>query len=154
MPSYLIGTPPAKELASQARKLEGKCTAEGLVRQGSTSITSHSAGVCDGGDIAYNVRIECDICSPMPGQRINKCKIISVTKVGIRAIKPPAPGPLTIYVLRDHYGDSEYYQSLQEGDDIDVVVTAPRFQLNDPNITVLAELIPKRPYTRSVIQPS
>lgn len=154
IPSHLIGTPPAKELAAQARRLEGKCTAEGLVRPGSTSITSHSAGVCDGGSITYNVKIECDICSPVPGQRINKCKIVSITKMGIRAMKPPAPGPVVIYVLRDHYGGSEYYQSLQEGDDIDVIVTAPRFQLNEPNITVLAELIPKRPYTRSAIQPN
>ena len=74
--------------------------------------------------------------------------------MGIRAIKPPEPGPLTIFVLRDHYGMSEYYQSLQEGDEIDILVTAPRFQLNDISVTVLADLIPKQPFTRSLIQPN
>ena len=141
-------------MADAARELEGKCTAEGLIRHGSTTIAEYSAGVCDGGKISYNVKVECDICSPVPGQRINKCEVVSVTKVGIKAIKPPAPGPVTIFVLRDHYGDSEYYATLKEGDIIDVVVTAPRFQLNDQTITVLSDLVPKQPYTRLVIQPN
>ena len=141
-------------LADEARKLEGKCVAEGLVRPGSTTITSHSAGVCENGNVVYNVNIECDICSPVPGQQINKCKIAGITKVGIRAFKAPAPGPVSIFIPRDHYGGSEYYASLQEGDEIDVKVTAPRYQLNDPSLTVLAELLPKKPYTRLVIQPN
>jgi hypothetical protein len=154
IPSYLIGVPAIRELSKRAKQLEGKCTAEGLVRLGSTNIIEHSAGACDGALINYDCKVECDICSPVPGQRINKCKIVSITKMGIRAIKPPEPGPLTIFVLRDHYGMSEYYQSLQEGDEIDILVTAPRFQLNDSSVTVLADLIPKQPFTRSLIQPN
>ena len=154
VPSYLIGVPAIKELTKQAKKMEGKCTAEGLVRIGSTNIVEHSAGVCDGAFVEYDCKVECDICSPVPGQRINKCQIVSITKMGIRAIKPPAPGPLTIFVLRDHYGMSEYYQSLQEGDEIDILVTAPRFQLNDATVTVIADLIPKKPYSSSLIQPN
>jgi hypothetical protein len=154
LPAWMIGSPAMRGLADEARKLEGKCAAEGLVRPGSTTITSHSAGVCENGKVVYNVKIECDICSPVPGQRINKCKIAGITKVGIRAFKEPAPGPVAIFIPRDHYGGSEYYASLQEGDEIDVVVTAPRFQLNDRAVTVLADLLPKRPYTRMVIQPN
>ncbi len=154
LPADSIGSPAVRELAELARELEGKCTREGLVREGSTSVASYSAGVCVGGKITYNAQVECDICSPVPGQRINKCRVESITKVGIRAIKPPAPGPLSIFVLRDHYGASPYYASLEPGDEIDIVVTAPRFQLNDTTVTVLADLIPKQPYSRSVIQPS
>ena len=154
IPSYLIGVPAIRELTKRAKLLEGKCTSEGLVRAGSTNVIEHSAGACDGAFINYDCKVECDICSPVPQQRINKCQIVSITKMGIRAIKPPAPGPLTIFVLRDHYGMSEYYQSLQEGDEIDVMVTAPRFQLNDSSVTVLADLIPKQPFTRSLIQPN
>lgn len=153
-PAWKIGTPPARWLSNEARKLEGKCVAEGLVRPGSTNISSYSAGVCENGNVVYHVQIECDICSPVPGQRINNCKIAGITKVGIRAFKPPAPGPVSVFIPRDHYGGNEYYTSLQKGDDIDVVVTAPRFQLNDMSVTLLADLVPKRPYTRLVIQPN
>jgi hypothetical protein len=154
LPADSIGSPAVRELADLARELEGKCTREGLVREGSTSVPSYSAGVCVGGKITYNAQVECDICSPVPGQQINNCRVESITKVGIRAIKPPAPGPLSIFILRDHYGASPYYASLEPGDEIDIVVTAPRFQLNDTSVTVLADLIPKQPYSRSVIQPS
>jgi hypothetical protein len=152
LPAYVIGVPAAKELATEARKLEGRCTAEGLVRSGSTTVASYSAGVCEGPNIVYNAKVECDICSPVPGQRINKCEVKAVTKIGIRAIKPPEPSPVTIFVPRDHYGGSEYYQGIKEGDEIDVVVTAPRFQLNDTSIALMADVIPRRPYSRSVIQ--
>ena len=154
LPAYLIGVPAARELATAARELEGKCTAEGLVRTGSTTVVSHSCGVCEKGNVAYNTKIECDICLPVPGQQINRCKVMAVTKIGIRAIKPPQPTPVTIFIPRDHYGDSEFYTSIKEGDEVDVVVTAPRFQLNDSSVSVLADLVPRRPYTRSVIQPS
>lgn len=154
LPAWMIGAPVMRGLADEARKLEGKCAAEGLVRSGSTTIASHSAGVCENGKVVYNVKIECDICSPVPGQRINKCTIAGITKAGIRAFKAPAPGPVEIFIPRDHYGGSEYYSSLKEGDEIDVVVTAPRFQLNSRSVTVLADLLPKRPYTRLVIQPN
>jgi hypothetical protein len=154
LPADSIGSPSIRELEELARENEGKCTREGLVRVGSTSIVSYSAGVCVGSKITYNAKVECDICSPVPGQRINKCRVESITKVGIRAIKPPAPGPLSIFILRDHYGASPYYASLQPGDDIDIIVTAPRYQLNDTTVTVLADLIPKQPFSRSVIQPN
>lgn len=154
LPAWMIGTPAARGLSDEARKLEGKCVAEGLVRPGSTSVSSHSAGVCENGKVVYHVQIECDICSPVPGQRITKCKIAGITKVGIRAFKPPAPGPVSVFIPRDHYGGNEYYASLQEGDEIDVVVTAPRYQLHDKTVTVLADLVPKQPYTRLVIQPN
>ena len=154
IPSYFIGVSVIQELSKRAKQLEGKCTAEGLVRVGSTNIIEYTAGVCDGAFIYYDCKLECDICAPVPGQRINRCKIVSITKMGIRAIKPPEPGPLTIFVLRDHFGMSDYYQSLKEGDEMDILVTAPRFQLNDTTVTVLADLIPKPPFTRSIIQPN
>mgnify|MGYP007000347125 len=50
--------------------------------------------------------------------------------------------PLIIFIARDHhYKNPELFSSIKESDEIIVKIIGQRFELNDPAISVIAELI-------------
>jgi DNA-directed RNA polymerase subunit E'/Rpb7 len=119
---------------------EGKCSKEGYIKKGSIEIITYSSGVLKENSVMFDVSFECLVCKPVEGMRI-KCKIDNVTKAGIRASYNEAESPVTIFLARDHYANNPIFTSLSEGDFINVKVIGIRFELNDTNIYVIAELL-------------
>lgn len=126
-------------------KLEGKCGKDGFCKPDSIQIVTYSSGrIRDGSHIQFEVVIEALFAFPVEGMLIN-AQANNVTKAGIKAsIKDMEPSPIIIFISRDHFHMSDYFQSIKEGDEIVVRVIGQRFELNDPFISVIGELVKPR----------
>lgn len=122
------------------KQCEGRCSVEGLIKPGSVSIRSYSAGKAVGDNICFTAIFECQICHPVEDMTI-QCIARNVTKAGIRAESVVAPSPVVVFVTRDHHYDSAYFSSVNEGDNITVKVIGQRFELYDEHISIVAQLI-------------
>ena len=80
------------------------------------------------------------VCYPVEGLFID-CVVKSITKAGVRAELREIPTPMVIFIARDHnYGD-EQFSKLQMNQQIQVKVIGQRFEINDPSISVIAQII-------------
>jgi len=121
-------------------KCEGKCSVEGLIKPGSITIRSYSAGKAFGDNICFTAIFECQVCHPVEDMVI-QCIARNITKAGIRAESVISPSPVVVFVTRDHHYDSEYFSSINDGDHINVKVIGQRFELYDDHISIVAQLI-------------
>lgn len=121
---------------------EGKCNAEGYVRPRSTQLLAHSSGnLADNGSVAFEVMYEYQACNPVEGMLIT-CVVQTVTNAGLHAHIIPEPSPLVIFVSRDHHYSTPQFSKIKAGDEIKVRVIGRHFELNDPAVSVIAELHP------------
>jgi DNA-directed RNA polymerase subunit E'/Rpb7 len=121
-------------------KISGKCISEGFIKPNSIKILSFSNGIQESNNIKFEVVLECLVCSPVEGQVIN-CIAKNITKAGIRAEVNDDYNPLVIFVARDHNYLNKNFSNIKESQDITVRVIGQRFELNDKNISVIAELL-------------
>tara|TARA_B100000795_G_C22722726_1_gene408164 strand:- start:126 stop:665 length:540 start_codon:yes stop_codon:yes gene_type:complete len=144
IPIHLIGSNLINIINMKLTKLfEGKCSKEGYIKNGSIQILTYSSGVLEDNFILFDVSFECLICRPVEGMRI-LCKIDNITKAGIRAsYYNQIESPVTIFLARDHYANNPLFLKLEEGDLINVKVIGTRFELNDKNVYIIAELLKK-----------
>lgn len=144
IPINLIGSNLINIINMKLTKLfEGKCSKEGYIKNGSIQILTYSSGVLEDNFILFDVSFECLICRPVEGMRI-LCKIDNITKAGIRAsYYNQVESPVTIFLARDHYANNPLFLKLEEGDLINVKVIGTRFELNDKNVYIIAELLKK-----------
>lgn len=127
------------------KEYEGRCTNEGYIKKNSIRLVSHSSGVVSEDNIYFDTVFECLVCCPVEGMNINSCIVKNITKAGIRAeISENNETPVVIFVARDHHYDKEYFSSLKVEDTISVKVIGIRYELNDTNISVIANLNDKR----------
>lgn len=131
-------------------KLEGKCCRDGFVRPDSVQIISYSSGkICQGSKIEFEVVIEALFAFPVEGMLIDAVAQ-NVTKAGIKASIPNTePSPIIIFISRDHFSADPYFQSITDGKNIVVRVIGQRFELNDPFISVIGELVKPRSDTEA-----
>ena len=121
--------------------VESKCIVEGFVKVNSTKIITYSSGVINGGNILFEVVIECEVCFPVEGMVVD-CVARNITKAGIRAESASdSPSPIVVFVARDHHYQSKQFSNVQEGDKIRIRVIGQRFELNDKYISIIAELV-------------
>jgi hypothetical protein len=94
--------------------------------------------------IEFEVVFECSICCPVEGMQI-KCYAKNITQAGIRAFTSleEKNSPVIIYVSRDHHSTNEYFNSIREKDSIRIRVIGQRFELNDKQVSIIGELLPK-----------
>ena len=123
--------------------LEGKCVVEGYVKPGSTRLLTYSSGLIKGSDVQFEVVVEAQVCNPVEGMLIG-CVAKNITKAGIRAGLDTDPSPVVVFVARDHSHMNEQFNSVQEGESIRVRVIGQRFELNDPFISVIGELVEEK----------
>jgi DNA-directed RNA polymerase subunit E'/Rpb7 len=125
-------------------KIEGKCIVEGYVRPGSIQIINISSGTLQGRFVEFVVVFECSICCPAEGMLI-KCYAKNITQAGIRAFTnlDEKKSPVIIYVSRDHHSSDAYFNSIHEKDAIRIRVIGQRFELNDKQVSIIGELLPK-----------
>ena len=73
-----------------------------------------------------------------------KCVADNITKAGIKASIPGGESPMTIFIVRDHHHLLKEFSSIQVGDIIEIRVIGQRYELNDKDISVIAEYIPSK----------
>lgn len=120
--------------------IAGKCIKEGYIKPNSISIISHSNGIQESDYIKFSVVIECLVCNPVEGQNIS-CKVVNITKAGIRASVDDENNPLVIFIARDHSYLNKNFSNIKDEQEITVRVIGQRYELNDKNISVIGELV-------------
>ena len=123
--------------------LEGKCCKDGFVKPGSIRVVTFSSGkILNGSHIQFEVVLEAFFAFPVEGMLI-ECTATNVTKAGIKATITDEDGtnPVIIFISRDHFHADDYFHSIKETDKIMVRVIGQRFELNDPFVSVIAELV-------------
>ena len=143
LPMVSIGKNLKQTLENTISKMVGgKCIVQGYVKPESIRIITFSSGIVKGENIIFDVVFNCDVCYPVSGMKLN-CIVKDITKAGIRAESiDENPTPFVIFIARDHYFASEYFNSIEENEKIVVGVIAERFELNDKYVSVIAKLIP------------
>jgi DNA-directed RNA polymerase subunit E'/Rpb7 len=135
-------------------RVSGKCIVEGYVKPHSIRVITFSSGLIKGTEILFDVVFECEVCFPVAGMLFN-CIAKNITKAGIRAESVEEnPSPFVLFVARDHYYASEYFNSIEENEKFVAKVIAQRFELNDKYVSIIAELVtPKRKDIKDKGQP-
>jgi hypothetical protein len=125
--------------------VEGKCIAEGFIRPGSIRVLSYSSPVVHGDAVEFQTIFECMICHPIEGMKI-ECVSKTITKAGIHAQVMDANEvvPVTIFIARDHHNTDKHFNTIKENMEIVVKVIGVRYELNDPYICVIGQLIEKK----------
>ena len=127
-----------------SKMVGGKCIVEGYVKPDSVRIITYSSGLIKGDDVKFNVVFNCEVCFPVAGMNFN-CVAKNITKAGIRAESVDEhPSPFILFIARDHYYASEYFNSIEENDKIVATVIAQRFELNDSYVSIIAQLVPPK----------
>jgi len=124
-------------------EIAGKCIKEGYIKPNSISIISYSNGIQERDYIKFDVVIECLVCNPVEGQQLT-CIAENITKAGIRAAVSDDNNPLIIFIARDHNYLNKNFSNIKEKQEITIRVIGQRFELNDKNISVIAELLETR----------
>jgi DNA-directed RNA polymerase subunit E'/Rpb7 len=121
---------------------EGRCITHGFIRPNSVKIVSYSSGLVNADNVEFQAVFECMICNPVEGMLIN-CIVKTITKAGIHAevVTENEIVPVTVFIAKDHYVTNAYFNSVKENDDITVKVIGSRFELNDPYICVIGQLL-------------
>jgi hypothetical protein len=73
------------------------------------------------------------------------CIAKNITKAGIRAESvDETPSPFVLFVARDHFYASDYFNSIEENEKFTARVIAQRFELNDKYVSIIAEIVPPK----------
>lgn len=133
-------------------KLEGKCSKDGFCKTKSIQIITYSSGkIHQGSHVQFTIVLEALFAFPVEGMLI-KAVANNVTKAGIKAaVRGEENSPIIIFISRDHYNLDDYFQSIREGDDIIVRVIGQRFELNDPFISVIGEVVKEKEPQKPVV---
>ena len=126
-------------LAELDKRMSGRCVAEGYVKPESIEIVQHSGSRLVGDQAIFAADVACQVCLPVEGMEI-QCIDEDVTKAGVRAKATDEPSPVVVFVARDHNNTSEAFSKVVPGDRIRARVIGQRFELNDPYVSVIAEL--------------
>ena len=127
-----------------AAMVEGKCIVEGYVKLKSVRVITYSSGLIKGTEVVFDVVFECEVCFPVAGMLFN-CVAKNITKAGIRAESADEiPSPFVLFVARDHFYASDYFNSIEENEKFTARVIAQRFELNDKYVSIIAEIVPPK----------
>lgn len=136
------------------KHITNQCEKEGYISDHSIEVVSYSAGKTFSSFVQFDVLFECMISFPYEGMTF-QCKIQSITKIGIKGIlsHDEKQNPFVVFASylhnptifeNDQYSNNDVISKYQVGDDIHVRVLGHRFEIHDPSIYVLAEIIEKR----------
>lgn len=121
-------------------EVEGKCIVDGYVKRNSVNLLSYSSGLVRAHMATFVVTFECLICCPVANMYI-KCVAKVITKAGITAESfDESPSPFVLYVSRDQSYNSQLFNAIKENDKFVARVIEQRFELNDPHISIIAEV--------------
>ena len=119
--------------------LEGKCKKEGYIRPRSSVLIQYSTPLVKSSNCIYNVTYECDVCKP-EREEIYECKIIGITKIGIKAVISTVHNPILFHIVQACNEDIDL-SSFKKDQTIMARIIETKNQLNEPQIEVIAEII-------------
>ena len=121
---------------------EGKCIKEGYVKNNSVKLLTYSSGELFGNKLLFECVFECLLTNPVESMVID-CLAKTITKVGVRAelIVDDNISPYVIFIARDHHYNNETFSKIKENDVLQVRIMGQRYELNDKQISIIAELI-------------
>jgi len=135
------------------RMVGGKCIVEGYVKPDTIRIITFSSGLVKGDNVVFDVVFNCEVCYPVAGMNLN-CIAKNITKAGIRAESADEqPSPFVLFIARDHYYASEYFNSIEENEKFIATVVATRFELNDTYVSIIAQLVPPKEKEKEKAKP-
>jgi len=144
LPFHLVGKNYVEILRTKiAEKVEGRCIADGYIRNKSVEIVQHSAGKLHMENVEFQVAYECEVCLPVEGMLL-ECKSKTITqKAGIHAECVVDGVPvITIFVSKEDNASHPKFRDITEPDmTFTVKVAGVIFELNDHTVTVIADLI-------------
>lgn len=120
-------------------ELEGKCVLEGYIKPNSVIVENYSSGELVSNEVVFHVIIECLICNPVEGMTM-EVRAVNITKAGIRATSTFPISPVDVFIARDHNYKNKLFASVKEGDVFYAKVIGQRYEINDPTISVLADI--------------
>ena len=96
----------------------------------------------NGSKIQFAVVLEAFFAFEVEGMLI-ECTANDISKAGINATITDEDGttPVVIFSSRDPFHADDYFQTVKENDKIMVRVIGQRFELNDPFVSIIAELV-------------
>lgn len=122
------------------KKFEGKCCDQGYIKPNSINIINYSSGLVKNNMIIFDVVFESLICYLVEGVELN-CIAKNITKAGIRAELDMDITPVIIFIARDHHYSNKMFSDVKEGSNILVKIIGQRYELNDTNVSAIAELL-------------
>ena len=124
--------------------IEGKCITEGFIRPKTVELVSYSCGLIQDDHIEFHVIYRCLVCNPIKDVEV-ECKVKNITKAGIHAeVRDDEDNvPITIFVARDHNYANHVFDNVEVDTIIRTKIIGVRFELNDPSITAIAQLLDK-----------
>lgn len=128
-----------------SNKMEGRCIPEGFIKPGSVKVINYSSGTVNNENVEFQTVFECMVCHPVEGMLV-ECKTKTITKAGVHAEVVDETGivPITVFVARDHHFTERHFSEIKENMMIKVRVAGVRFELNDPYICVIGQLVEAR----------
>ena len=122
------------------KRFEGKCCEQGYIKPDSINVVNYSSGIVKNNLIIFDVVFESQVCYLVEGLEVN-CVAKNITKAGIRAEFDMEKTPAVIFVARDHHYVNKKFNEVEEGNIITVKIIGQRYELNDTNISAIAELV-------------
>ena len=83
------------------KHIEGRCRKEGYIYPNTLKIESYTTGILFGDKVKYDVVFSGEVCNPEINMNVD-CKIINITKIGIRAIISDVNNPIILFISREH----------------------------------------------------
>tara|TARA_A100001015_G_scaffold318211_1_gene437366 strand:- start:286 stop:1614 length:1329 start_codon:yes stop_codon:yes gene_type:complete len=123
---------------------ENSCSVDGYIKKDSINIITYSSGNIENGNIEYNVMFECSIFKPVEGMIIFNCIVNNTSRAGIKASTNETLSPAVIFIAKDHSYNNDYFNSVQEGDSINVKIIGFRYELKDAKISIIGSLVNKK----------
>ena len=122
-----------------------QCEKEGYISNQDCKVVSYSAGKSYKSLVCYDVLYEFQVCFPYENM-IFRCIVQSITKIGIKAVISSDENENPIVVFASHLQNPSIFENENDvkynvGDKIDVKVISHRFEIHDPSIYVLVEII-------------
>ena len=147
-----------------ARKnIMGKCHKEGYISNNHIRIIEYSSALLDGHNVYFNVKYEFMVCYPYEGMVLS-CKIQNITKIGVKGVlsEDDNENPVIVFASRIHNEsilsdvdemdeennedvDRDKINSIKINNIMKVKVIGFRFEINDPYLSVLGEIIKDEP---------
>lgn len=144
------------------KNIMGKCHKEGYVSNSYIRIIDYSSALLDGHYVYFDVQFEFMVCYPYEGMVLN-CKVQNITKIGVKGVisDNEEENPIIVFASRIH--NESVLSNVDEMDEgnsdnedgdmnsiginkiIRIKVIGFRFEINDPYLSLLGEIIKDEP---------
>ena len=144
------------------KNIMGKCHKEGYISNDYIRIVEYSSALMDGHNVYFDVQFEFMVCYPYEGMVLS-CKVQNITKIGVKGVisDNENDNPIIVFASRIHnesvlsnVDEMNEDESDEENGEVSnirinkvikIKVIGFRFEINDPHLSVLGEIIKDEP---------